>query len=75
MLTVLERKVELLRRGVTVSQLARAIGYKSRGNVSNVIHGTKRNHRIEAAVCLFLGVDRHEWFGPSRLSAPVEQAA
>lgn len=64
MLTALDRKIELVRRGVTVSQLAREIGYKSRGNVSNVIHGRKRNRRIEAAICLYLGVEIAEWFPP-----------
>jgi lambda repressor-like predicted transcriptional regulator len=64
MLTPLDRKIELMRRGVTVSELAREIGYKSRGNVSNVIHGHKRNRRIEAAICLYLGVDRDVWFPP-----------
>ncbi len=74
MYTTVQRKIELLKRGVTVTALASAIGYKSRARVSNVINGKLRHPRIEAAICWYLGVDRSEWFPPVPTDS-VDQAA
>lgn len=74
MYRAIDRKIGLLQRGVTVTALTAAIGYKSRAHVSTVINGNRRNDRMEAAICLFLGVERSEWF-PAEPTDSVEQAA
>jgi DNA-binding Xre family transcriptional regulator len=74
MITATDRKVFLLRRGVTITALTKALGYKSAGNVSNAINGTVRNAKLEKAICAYLGVELQEWF-PSEPTASVEQAA
>ncbi len=73
-LSPIDRKVHLLRAGVTVTALTAGIGYRNRTPVTAVLNGNRRNPRIEAAICLFLGVDRSEWFPPVPTD-PVDQAA
>jgi hypothetical protein len=73
-MTPIERKVHLLRAGVSIVALTKGIGYSNRGPVTAVLNGVKRNSRIEAAICLFLGVDRDEFFPPEPKNT-VDQAA
>lgn len=70
-----DRKIDLYRRKVTISDLARAIGLeRQRGNVSEVIHGRLHREDIKQKICEYLGVDRAEWFPPVE-PASVDAAA
>lgn len=54
-MTPADRKAELVRRGVTVSAIARRIG-RTQGHVSNVLAGRRRAAVVEQAIADALGM-------------------
>ncbi|MDR3124168.1 MAG: helix-turn-helix domain-containing protein [Treponema sp.] len=56
-------KVELARRDMTISDLARALGI-NRGNLSQIIAGRRRTQKTEEKIAAFFGLDRRELFPP-----------
>ena len=58
----LDRKAELVRRGVTGMQIARELGYSS-AHVSQVLLGTRRHERTEKAIAEKIGLPVVDVFG------------
>jgi transcriptional regulator with XRE-family HTH domain len=56
-------KIELARRDMTVSDLARVLN-TNRGNLSAVIGGLRRTRKTEEKIAAYLGVTRQELFPP-----------
>ncbi len=59
----IDRKVELVRRRISISSIARDLGY-SQHHVSQVLYGYRRNERVELAIAAHIGQSREEVFGP-----------
>lgn len=53
-MTPIDRKVELLRKGKSMSDIARALEVTP-GHVSQVVAGERRSPRVEAAVAAAIG--------------------
>lgn len=73
-MTPFDRKVELLRNRVPQAEIARRTGH-SEAYVSEVIRGTRRSERIEAAVAAALGLPVAEVFEPRETDRPLMAAA
>jgi transcriptional regulator with XRE-family HTH domain len=56
-------KTELVRRDMTISGLARALGIHQ-GNLSAVINGTRISKKTEEKIAAWLGMTRGELFPP-----------
>jgi hypothetical protein len=59
----LERKAELVRRGIKVVDVAASLSC-SPSHVSGVLSGMARNRRVEEKIASLIGQDRIEVFGP-----------
>ncbi len=64
----MHRKVEMLRRGISAADIARAVS-KSRAAVTMVIHDQMRSAEIEAAIAEALGEPVEQLFPPKSLAA------
>lgn len=63
-MTPLDRKIALLRRGITLDRIAAALPERrSISHISYVIAGKRRSPTIEAAVAKLAGVRRAVMFG------------
>lgn len=62
-MTPRDRKAELVRRGIKMTQIARSIGM-SGGHVEATIAGKRRSPRVEEAVAALLDRTVDEVFGP-----------
>ena len=56
-------KIELARRDMTISDLARALGMHQ-GNLSSVINGTRRSLKTEENIAALFGLPWRELFPP-----------
>jgi transcriptional regulator with XRE-family HTH domain len=63
-------RIELARRDMTVSDLARALGM-AQSLTSEIINGTRRSPKTEEKIAAFFGLPREELF-PSRKKAELE---
>lgn len=70
----LERKAELVRRGIRVLDVAGLLGL-SPSRVSSVLSGLSRNRRVEEAIASQIGSDRLTCFGPMPGEQDVPPAA
>jgi transcriptional regulator with XRE-family HTH domain len=66
-------KIELARRDMTISDLARALNMHQ-GNLSSVIGGTRRSLKAEEKIAAYFGRPRRELF-PPRTIAEMEALA
>jgi len=64
-------KVELAKRDMSVTDLARALGMK-RSNVSNIINGRHRSRKNEERIAAFFGLAREELFPPRTFGDLIE---
>jgi transcriptional regulator with XRE-family HTH domain len=62
--TPVDRKVELLRAGITQASIAEKLG-TTKASVSKVLSGKRRSAPIEAAIAEALGLDPRVVFPPS----------
>ena len=62
-MTPIDRKVELLRKGVSMSEIANSLGMSVQ-HVSAVIAGNRRSPRVEAEVASRINRTAEEVFGP-----------
>jgi predicted transcriptional regulator len=60
--TALERKVALMRAGVTMKEVAEELGV-SPPHVSQVVAGKRRSPRVEQAIASKVGKKREQLFG------------
>jgi len=67
-MTPLDRKVALIRRGVSMADVAADLDV-SRQFVSDVVRGNRRSDRVEEAVAKALGLPRTEVFPPEVAAA------
>jgi transcriptional regulator with XRE-family HTH domain len=56
-------KIELARRNMTISDLAKALGIHQ-GNLSWVINGVRRSPKTEEKIAAYFGLPREELFPP-----------
>lgn len=68
MLTRIERKIALLRAGVTMTEIARDLGITVQ-HVSHVIAGKARSPRVEQAVAAAIGKPASQVFPPANSAA------
>lgn len=61
-LSPIDRKVGLLRQGVTMSEIGRGLGVTP-NHVSKVVAGERRSPAVEQAVAQALGLPAEEVFG------------
>lgn len=60
-------KIELARRDMTISDLARALGV-NRGHLSETISGTRRSLKAEEKIAAYFGLPRRELFPPRTIA-------
>lgn len=60
----LERKVALMRAGITQSEIARRVGV-SNSHVGDVLHGHRRSAQVEAAIADAIGKPVADVFEPA----------
>jgi plasmid maintenance system antidote protein VapI len=56
-------KIELARRDITISDLARVLNV-NRGNLSSIVNGTRLSPRTEEKIAAYFGTTRRELFRP-----------
>jgi transcriptional regulator with XRE-family HTH domain len=56
-------KIELARRDMTISDLARVLGIHQ-GNLSSIVNGTRISRKTEEKIAVFFGMTRRELFPP-----------
>lgn len=64
-------KVELAKRDMTITELAKAIGLQQ-GYVSEVINGTRRSLKNEERIAAFFGMSREALFPPRTIAQLIE---
>ena len=69
-LSPLDRKAELVRRGIRISDIARKYNY-SISHAADVLHGRRRNEVIEGAIAELIGMKPDEVFPPRDVPAAV----
>ena len=67
-------KIELARRDMTISDLARALGV-NRGHLSETISGTRRSLKAEEKIAAYFGLSRRELFPPRTIDEMEALAA
>jgi transcriptional regulator with XRE-family HTH domain len=56
-------KIELARRDMTISDLARALNI-NQGNLSSIVNGIRRSKKTEEKIAAYFGLSRRELFPP-----------
>jgi transcriptional regulator with XRE-family HTH domain len=62
-------KLELTRRDMTVSDLARALNI-NQGNLSSIINGTRQSKKTEEKIAAYFGTTRKDLFRPRTRGEP-----